>query len=766
MGSWIFQSNPDFYDVTSALKALPQQTWLVNQHRNAIHSGDIVFLWETGKYAGVIGTATVLTEPAQILEDPAEGAFTKQPDKFAGLHLRVRVRIDEVLEQRVSRQRILGDEVLAKLPNISFANGTNYPITTEQEARLREMIANPIPDPVVAPKPTTAPPGAITLERTGELLQAVLSVLNDEGPMKIADLLNRSAGRLTLSEYDLSRNNSGQARWETAVRWYSLDAARAGWLKKQSGIWSITPSGTQALALSPMEFITQAHAAYTAWQKAHKRVQPANEVELDDLDSLASVLEGRNGPAWWVNQGDSYTMERDGGYLEAPTQSKAGHPLSHHVAIKKLRLGDVVLHYANSAIRAVSRVSEPAQEAPGQPPTLVAKVEYHEFDIPMQLSFIPLALRTPGNGPFTQQGTVQQVYLSQLSEAFVSGLLSHVGSLGKKPKPTRLADVVTPQGIVGLFLRPAVVAGAIAALDAGSHVILTGPPGTGKTHLAQLIAQAAAKGGYTSGYVLATASSDWSTFDTLGGYMPNPSDPGKLRFESGLILDAIASDKWLVLDEINRTDADKAFGALLTLLAGFNTELSFRGPSGERYQLRISDGPVSYFDVDTSTYHIGKNWRIIATMNTRDKNSLYALSYAFMRRFSFVYVGIPTQSDLAEILNARVASPSAREAALKLAASSPVPLGPAVLISIGRLIAEHGDLEQGIGNAVAAYFLPQLEGRDPAQVAADIGKVRAALGVDRSTELAWLEIAGGLIGSTKPEQASELFEDAEPDLEG
>jgi 5-methylcytosine-specific restriction protein B len=36
-----------------------------------------------------------------------------------------------------------------------------------------------------------------------------------------------------------------------------------------------------------------------------------------------------------------------------------------------------------------------------------------------------------------------------------------------------------------------------------------------------------------------------------------------------------------------------------------------------------------------------KDWRLIATMNTFDKASLFQLSYAFMRRFAFIEVPIP-----------------------------------------------------------------------------------------------------------------------------
>jgi MoxR-like ATPase len=132
---------------------------------------------------------------------------------------------------------------------------------------------------------------------------------------------------------------------------------------------------------------------------------------------------------WWVNQGATFGRERTGGYVWAPQATKAGRPAAHHVAVSRMREDDIVLHYANGALRATGRVTGPAEkrsrpeELPGElwgEEGFWAPVEYFDLDRPIPLAEMPP--RPGGAGPFTNAGAIKQGYLYPLPNTFARTL--------------------------------------------------------------------------------------------------------------------------------------------------------------------------------------------------------------------------------------------------------------------------------------------------------------------------------------------------------
>jgi hypothetical protein len=160
-----------------------------------------------------------------------------------------------------------------------------------------------------------------------------------------------------------------------------------------------------------------------------------NDLPSPNSDAERKAFEAFRGAGgvWWVNQGSTYAAERAGGYVWAPQRAKNGAVFAHHANVARLKKGDIVLHYANGTIRAISRVSRRATEA-DRPKALpgdvwategyLAHCQYFDLGEPIKLDELPIGLREQEPFAFNKHGGVNQGYLFPVTESFAIRLRS------------------------------------------------------------------------------------------------------------------------------------------------------------------------------------------------------------------------------------------------------------------------------------------------------------------------------------------------------
>ena len=397
-----------------------------------------------------------------------------------------------------------------------------------------------------------------------------------------------------------------------------------------------------------------------------------------------------SGPRWWVEKTHTrgWDYRNDGPFavgraLAVPTRAANGADV--YRSMREARPGDAVLHFTDlEAITGLSRVAGPAEE--------IDTLPGFDWDLPRSY-VVPLADHRPLDPPLPREvlfgpphsDRLAQVARSSGASLFYAGddELRPKGGAYLTPAPPELVAILREayRGLSGRDLVPAdwddvlvdrpvpepstLAPPTLDDLAAATHLdraeleelegllldkkqlVLEGPPGSGKTYLADLLARwfvgAPLTGEADERVETVQFHQSYGYEDFVQGIRPVTDEGGQLRYRvvPGIFarlcgLAARNPDRRfvLVVDEINRGNLARIFGELLLLL-------EYRD---KRVRLPYGAGD----DGAGASLAIPRNLYLIGTMNATDR-SLALIDYALRRRFYF-YRLLPVAGGRAPVL--------------------------------------------------------------------------------------------------------------------
>ena len=164
-------------------------------------------------------------------------------------------------------------------------------------------------------------------------IYATLQILKaNDGEMRGRDVIDEIRKSVEFTEYEKHiLEKTGYVRWEAILHFYTIDAKKAGFMRKQKGLWILTKEGEEAIENStPEQLYEQISKGYKKWaaknKKEKKQLQDLDEdedLESNFVQQQKSIIdqveeEASSGIRDYVNQKNPYEFQdMVGGLLEA-----------------------------------------------------------------------------------------------------------------------------------------------------------------------------------------------------------------------------------------------------------------------------------------------------------------------------------------------------------------------------------------------------------------------------------------------------------------
>jgi restriction system protein len=121
----------------------------------------------------------------------------------------------------------------------------------------------------------------IIAEKT--IYAAFIILKENSGELRGKDVVDQIRESVDFNDYEKHRyEKTGYIRWESILHFYTIDCMKAGFLRKNKGLWILTNEGEEAIKLGPEKLLSTATKIYREWDAKRKKIDSSKDEE-DEL---------------------------------------------------------------------------------------------------------------------------------------------------------------------------------------------------------------------------------------------------------------------------------------------------------------------------------------------------------------------------------------------------------------------------------------------------------------------------------------------------
>ena len=121
---------------------------------------------------------------------------------------------------------------------------------------------------------------------------AAFEILKEEGgELPGREVIEKIRNKVEFTDWEKEvYEKTGYVRWESILHFYTVDCAKAGYMRKTKGIWYLTPEGEQAMKKGAVGLLESASKAYREWDAKRKNenienvLPTSNETNIDEIE--------------------------------------------------------------------------------------------------------------------------------------------------------------------------------------------------------------------------------------------------------------------------------------------------------------------------------------------------------------------------------------------------------------------------------------------------------------------------------------------------